>query len=742
MPMQRFLLVVIIVLTFLGCNSISKQIQLVKDVESPYVIFIPHNADADEVRAANFLQYHLYRISGVEFPILQTDSLLPENYISISKSQEITKDDDFQVTFNDNSISIKGGAGKGCIYGVSEILERYLGVRYYSPDYIVIPKSKNISIPSANIVGTSPNTYRNINGDFTKNQDYKDFHRLHTIDDMFPEGYFVHTFHRLMPWAEYFAKHPEYYAYMNGKRIIDQLCLTNEDVYSIVVDRLREEMALQPNKMVWSVSQDDNFSYCQCENCSKIIEQEESPSGPIIHFVNRIADEFPHKIISTLAYQYSRQAPAITKPRSNVQIMLCTIELNRSKPITTDPTSVSLLKDLEEWGRISNHIFLWDYTVNFNHHISPFPNLHTLQPNIQLFVRNNVNEHFQQSNTSSGHEFSELKSYLIAKLLWHPEADVKTLIEEFTNGYYGPAAKWIREYIYSLESEIIRLGQRLDIYEPPTNHQHGLLSSDNIEKYLSFFRQAEKAIENQKPYNLHVRQAKMPLQYAIMEIGKSDMFGPRGWYSEVDRDFVPRQDMVDMLEEFYQTSIDCKAISVNESGLTPLDYYNSTKRFVDVQVKGNLAFRKTVTASPIPAEKYSKGNLAYLTNGVRGANDYNVHWIGWEAKDFKLTLDLEELVNATTIEISTLWDQKSWILHPLSVTCFVSSDGENYTKISTQTVEGDQRIENVNRIFAFAAPQKSFRFARFDVKGTLKLFDWHPSAGGGSWVFVDEIVVR
>jgi hypothetical protein len=25
---------------------------------------------------------------------------------------------------------------------------------------------------------------------------------------------------------------------------------------------------------------------------------------------------------------------------------------------------------------------------------------------------------------------------------------------------------------------------------------------------------------------------------------------------------------------------------------------------------------------------------------------------------------------------------------------------------------------------------------------TIKLFDWHPSAGGGSWVFVDEVVVR
>ena len=31
---------------------------------------------------------------------------------------------------------------------------------------------------------------------------------------------------------------------------------------------------------------------------------------------------------------------------------------------------------------------------------------------------------------------------------------------------------------------------------------------------------------------------------------------------------------------------------------------------------------------------------------------------------------------------------------------------------------------------------------KFEVKGTIHLFDWHPSAGGDSWVFIDEIVVR
>ncbi len=220
------------------------------------------------------------------------------------------------------------------------------------------------------------------------------------------------------------------------------------------------------------------------------------------------------------------------------------------------------------------------------------------------------------------------------------------------------------------------------------------------------------------------------------------MFGPRGWYQEVNGDFIPVQSMKDMLESFYQTSKDAKCRYVNESGLTTEAYYQSTKRFIDVQVKGNFAFRKKVTASPLPSAKYSDGDLSFLTNGVRGANDFKVHWLGWESADFSLVLDLEDQVAASGIEISTLWDPKSWILHPVSVSCFVSENGSDYKFVEKLDIAGDQQREEVNHLFTFNTTNMKYRFVKFDVKGTIRLFNWHPSAGGGSWVFVDEIVVK
>ncbi|HRF42316.1 MAG TPA: hypothetical protein PK198_26180, partial [Saprospiraceae bacterium] len=258
------------------------------------------------------------------------------------------------------------------------------------------------------------------------------------------------------------------------------------------------------------------------------------------------------------------------------------------------------------------------------------------------------------------------------------------------------------------------------------------LAADNITTYNRYFDEAEKAVADQPRLLLHVREARMPLQYAMMEIGKSDMFGPRGWYDERNGDFVPRRNMLDMLEQFYQTGRDIRSEPVNESGLSVEAYYQSTRRFIEVQVQGNLAFRKPVSADPPPAEKYSGGDLAVLSNGVRGANDFKVHWLGWESKNFTLNLDLQQLRQAETIEISTLWDPKSWILHPRSIACSVSEDGLGFEQVGAIVAAGDQRQEEVNRLFAFQTGGRAFRFVRFEVLGTLRLFDWHPSAGGGS----------
>jgi hypothetical protein len=55
-----------------------------------------------------------------------------------------------------------------------------------------------------------------------------------------------------------------------------------------------------------SVSQNDgNNTNCSCPECKAVDEYEGSPSGNLIRFLNKLAERFPDKEFSTLAYLYS-----------------------------------------------------------------------------------------------------------------------------------------------------------------------------------------------------------------------------------------------------------------------------------------------------------------------------------------------------------------------------------------------------------------------------------------------------
>ena len=125
----------------------------------------------------------------------------------------------------------------------------------------------------------------------------------------------------------------------------------------------RKTLQKAPDANIISISQNDNYNYCQSEEEMKIINEEGTPGGALFRAINVIAsnlkDEFPNIAFDTLAYQWSRPAPKITKPKPNVIIRLCDIECNFAAPLT-DPSNAPFQKDMNAWAAISvrnTHIF-------------------------------------------------------------------------------------------------------------------------------------------------------------------------------------------------------------------------------------------------------------------------------------------------------------------------------------------------------------------------------------------------
>ena len=147
--------------------------------------------------------------------------------------------------------------------------------------------------------------------------------------------------------------------------------------------------------------------------------------------------------------------------------------------------------------------------MNFSNYVMPFPNFAVLQSNIQtLRDHNAIGIMEQAAYQSRGGDFSELKAYLISKLLWNPEVDVEPIIDDFMYGFYGRSGQYIREY-FDLAQGLVSKDTHFDIWIPATNE---LYNEDFVKKAGQIFDQAERVSDNTEVLH-RVELTRLPLLF-------------------------------------------------------------------------------------------------------------------------------------------------------------------------------------------------------------------------------------
>ncbi len=426
-----------------------------------------------------------------------------------------------------DDLVLAGGQPRGTLYAVYTFLEDQLGCRWWSSTESTIPARPTVTIDGLNVRYVPVLEYRSpfwfdaFDGNWAaRNKGNGQAHRLeakHGGKHIY-EG-FVHTFYPLIPPQKYFADHPEWFSEIDGKRTTDhaQLCLTNEEMRKELVKNLKERLRNNPAATIASVSQNDWIGNCKCKNCAAIEQEEGSPAGLMLRFVNAVAadieQEFPNVAISTLAYQYTRKPPKITKPRDNVIVQLCSIECSFCKPLA-DERNKAFRDDIVGWAPMSQRLYIWDYTTNFRHHIMPHPNLRVLGPNVKFFADHNVKGIFEQgAYTTSGAEMAELRAWVLAKLLWDPNRDGEALTNEFIDGYYGPAAPHMKAYLKVTHDAVEQSGDWLGCFQESNAK---FLSFDTLSRGWQHLKAAEAAVQDSPDLRFRVQVAQLPTMYVFI----------------------------------------------------------------------------------------------------------------------------------------------------------------------------------------------------------------------------------
>ena len=736
--------------------NIGQKIVLAENKSSQYKIVLPKHATTYELRAATVLQDYLIQVSGAALPIVTSDKSPKSQEVIIGQNERLDelaaaidyrllKEDGFVIWTDSTRLIIAGGSEKGSLYGVYSFLEQYLGCRMYSPKVKIIPHQNTVILGKINDRQVPVITFRDTHYRTTWDAEYTDWHKLdHAPDGERTDwGMWVHTFNELVPPQVYYSSHPEYFAMVKGKRLPTQLCLSNPEVLQITIQNLRKKIAMNPAAKYWSVSQNDNRDYCTCDPCKGLDAREGSPSGSIINFVNQVADQFPGKMISTLAYEYGRHAPKTMKPRDNVNIMLCSIEAFRDKPIRADESSAEFVKDVKDWSKIAKDIIVWDYVIQFNHLLSPFPNLHVLQPNIQFFAENNVNAMFEQGNREVGGEFAALRAYLISKLLWNPWVNVDSVMNDFLFGYYGAAGTPIRKYIDLMRGELIKGGKPLRIFGSPNEAADTYLTPALIAKYNSLFDEAEKLVADSAEVLERVRIARLPLMYATMEQAKKNFTGENGLFEKVNDKWEAKTNIRNMVDEFTDLCLREGVTQVKEWSTSPEAYRSAMYRLYSQGMNEHLAYGKKVMMISPDTSDISEEKLKMLTDGKRGSHDYDNNWINFAGKDLEVVIDLEKKEVVRKIG-SGYYQLGFWLrLLPKNVEYYTSLDGKNFELAGNvaNTLPIDQ-YGGYLREFNIEFVPRDARYIKVHARSIGNTPGWHPGAGRPSHMLIDEIVVE
>ena len=744
-------------LALLLCNTAySQKLTIISSGKSDYCIVYSTSSGDTALQAARLLQQYIQQSTGVQLPIWADSTNPRAREILVGKTNRTPNTNEatstkglqaegYQISTQQQKLVLMANTGAGLLNAATGLLEDYVGCRMLSPTVTYVPRLTKWELNPINDRQVPANDMRIIYTLFGNDTAYMRWRKLHAITHFWKEPLgeqnFVHTFQHLVPAEEFFKPHPEYFALVNKERVPGQLCLTNPNVLALLINRLKALINTYPAIQYWGVSQNDNYNYCQCATCAAINKEENSPAGSLIRFVNEVARQFPDKTINTLAYQYSRKPPAKTRPLPNVLIMLCTIELDRSKPITTGVNMESFKADIEGWAKMTSKLFIWDYGTQFTHLLSVFPMMHIMAPNIRFFNQYKILGQFHQINAEHGFEWAELKAYVLSKLLWNPKLNTDALMDDFLRHYYGEAAPFLKQYIAAAESKLKASGNTLEIYGSPANHINGYLSPASIAQYEQLFSQAEYAVRTKPELLNRVKLAKLPVLYAKLEIAKANLLDKNSWYPEGNTR-QPAAKMKQALVEFDQITSQQNVAAVNELRKPPKTYLQEYRTDIDVTLEPHLALRKPTTVTPSPTSKYAAGGAATLTDGIRGTTAFTTKWLGWYDKTITTEINLGSPKMVNLVQVGTLQDAPAGIMHPVGIEVWGGPSTQSMSRLASYAVKEGPRTGTHIVTHAIKVPGRAYQWLRIVVTATPQMPAWSHIAGYNAATFIDEIKVK
>ena len=487
------------------------------EVEAPILLFqegvtaampVHYFGGDDERTAAEALASYLNKISGTtEFAASPGPGNVPSRAFLVGQvpyaGYELPSDlreDDFVVRWRSGTIQLTGKVSRSTAYAVYTYLERYLHCRFWGMNVLeynkygdwaeAVPYQNPLRSPKPHLVHRHKFDVRDCGCQESRHAPYR--HRRlttpkgsHAQAVSFTETHNMHTLMEGEKYGAYAATHPEIYPCgARGPGTVEErarnnlhLCYTDPGLPQALADALAvdvEDRGGNVENYIYFAGMGDWYGgRCQCDRCWAVYLEERwtDPSGvysdkgwsaTLIRLMNQVANildaRYPGIRVGTFAYMSLEAPPGITKPQPNVAIRMPRLRHCSVHGVDECAENAEFLARLKGWTSIDQGggVYIWDYAQNFPRgFFYTMPNLYSIARNIKVYASLGVRGVYtQQVTNASGGDLVVLKNYVFSKLMIDPTRTVDSLVEEFCNGYYGPAAPHVLAYVRAVRDAV------------------------------------------------------------------------------------------------------------------------------------------------------------------------------------------------------------------------------------------------------------------------------------------------
>lgn len=488
-----------------------------------------------------------------------------------------------------DSVFIMGHSSQALTNGALEFLKHTVGYEMYSADTVVFWEGNTFTLPEFNVID-KPDFEFFVPSNALSEDGLQGMRFMATADIFIPvDGLYWHnSFAYLNP--NNYPDNPEWFAEREGGSKY-QLCYTAhgdpdalEAMINELMKKMYEEVDSHPDVANITLTIEDNFLMCHCDECMAELEKYGTQAAAVIKFCNKVGEKLDvylteqaeknnteKRNVNVIFFAYNETTePPVKKEgdkyvpiddsvvcRDNVGVYIAPIKASYNKSFY-EAENVTTAEQIEGWGVLSNKLYMWLYETNYSHYLYPLNSYDAMLETYRFCKENNAVYMFSEGQYNQGNvtAFGKLKEYFNSKAMWNVNVSYAQLVDDFFANYFREAAGPMRTYFeeLQLQLEYLELAYPADVNGNIYNNmaQARFWPKKMLDGWMKYIDQAYEAIE--------VHRAENPDLYETLEkhILLESIF-PRFALITLHSGFYSTGELAEMRQSFHD---DCESLGI------------------------------------------------------------------------------------------------------------------------------------------------------------------------------------